>query len=269
MKISVSIVDYGKGALVKKNIYLLSKQTLAHNIDLVIVDNSENKENFLLYGDIKTYESCFSSFTLVRPQKNIGYTLATNVSIDLSSDYCFLINPDIEIEDPMLLQKCIKHLKEDEKVGLVSVKHIDDMRVTENIARKFPSLKAQVYKRLPYFKNTNIVKDYVSGASNDSNTILEADWVQSSFWGLRTDTWSKLSGLDARFFLFMNEPDFCRRLKAINLKVHYLADLTVNTDGVRCSAGGFMSIFKSRTVRIHIVDAIRYYLKSYKKKDFK
>lgn len=264
MKISVSIVDYGKGALVKKNIHLLSKQTVAQNIDLVVVDNSENEENHLLYGDIQAYENCFRSFSLVRPRKNIGYTLATNISIDLSSDYCFLINPDIEIEEPTLLQNCIKHLAEDEMVGLVSVKHIDNMGVTENIARKFPSLKAQVFKRLPYFKNKPIVRDYISDSSNDSSNILEADWVQSSFWGLRTNVWTKLTGLDNRFFLFMNEPDFCKRLKGLNLKVHYLGYLTVNTDGIRCSAGGIMSLFKSKTVRIHVVDAIKYYLKSYK-----
>lgn len=264
MKISVSIVDYGKGSSVLENIVALSKQTFSKYLSIIVVDNSEDLTNTSHYLDIEKTSENFNSISIIRPNKNVGYTLGSNISVDLSSDFCILLNPDIIIKDQNLIEKCILHFNKKKDIGLIGVKHINQEGNVENIARSYPELWSQVVKRTFFAKYSKAhIKD-ICEQVNNSNDSVEVDWVQSSFWLMRTETWIKCSGLDNRYFLFMNEPDFCRRLKTLGYKVIYDGNLIVYSDGLRCSVGSFFDFFNSKPLRIHVKDALKYYLKHLK-----
>jgi len=63
-----------------------------------------------------------------------------------------------------------------------------------------------------------------------------------------------------RFYLFMSEPDFSLRARAAGWKAFIDCESSVESDGVRASGKDLWSIFTSRPLRYHVVDAIKYYL---------
>lgn len=266
MKISISIVDYNKGARLVESLFYLSKQSLSHCVKVTIIDNSfcvENTKNYLNY--IKNLNMDVS---VCRTNKNIGYTVATNASVDLTSDYVVILNPDILLKDENTLQYCIDYLSKHNDVGLVGISQQDDEGNIELVSRKYPDLLTQIARRCGGFLSLFFKKRiemYENAHDYSSVKPIEVDWLQSSFWVMKTDVWIKLNGLQTDYFLFMAEPDFSLRLKSKGLKVVLLPDILAVSDGIRCSAGGFLSFFTSKTIRIHTIDAIRYYFKNLSK----
>jgi GT2 family glycosyltransferase len=262
MIISVSIVDYNKGQRVAESLQYLEQQSVSNMMNVSIVDNSLDFSNTLKYTSLARNLSL--NVNVFRPSKNIGYTVATNSSVDVLSDFVVILNPDILLKDEKTIENCIDYIVQHEEVGIVGVQQLDDDGNVELVSRKYPDLLTQIARRggrkLGFLFKSRI-DCYENSIVNSSNRVSEVDWLQSSFWVMRTDLWNKVGGLDTDFFLFMSEPEFSMKVKKLGLKIVFLPHITVFSDGIRCSGGGFFSVFKSKTLRIHIADAFKYYIK--------
>lgn len=263
MKIHTSIVDYRKAVKVIPTLAALLSQELDGNLQITILDNSESNANFdTLAGACRNV----ANLTLIRSRRNTGYTRATNNSVDSSADYIVLLNPDVVLEDPRTLKKAIRILQENVRVGIVGIKQINPDGSTESVARRFPDLKAQLARRLGPLAKTLFkrqISSYEYGdLSSEHDGHVEVDWVQSSFWVVRGDLWRELNGLDERFFLFMAEADFSWRANRAGYTTAIMLDTHARADGLRASGGGLLAVFRSRALRSHIKDAVKYYVKN-------
>jgi GT2 family glycosyltransferase len=217
-----------------------------------ILDNSCDEDNFntLVRGISRDRVS------LVRSKSNIGYSRGINLSVDWSADYVVLLNPDVIVSDQETWSEVISILDADESVGVVGVAQVNDDGSVAEVARRFPSLRKQVLRRL-----LKSEKEYSAIQVDNSFGVCEVDWLQSSFWVMRGEVWRALEGLDERFFLFMADPDFCLRAFRMGYKSLLYSKRKSLADGRRASSGGVGSIVFNAVLRVHIVDMIRYYIK--------
>jgi len=95
----------------------------------------------------------------------------------------------------------------------------------------------------------------------DYSKIQDVDWLQSSCVIVRRDFWEKVGGYNESYFLFMADTEMCLRAWEMGYRVVYYPEVRVYADGKRLSAGGFRMFFKSRFVRQHVKDSLRYNLK--------
>src|SRR5699024_10761026 len=144
MNISVSIVDYFKASRVCSVVDALSKQTWYKFCHVTIFDNSVDSKNSEILNGVR---SRFDKVDLVVSKKNIGYVKGTNASVDLDSDYIVLLNPDVILADPGSIESCIKCLEDDPGIGLIGMRQVDDEGNEELVARRYPSIFAQVARR--------------------------------------------------------------------------------------------------------------------------
>tara|TARA_R110001592_G_scaffold63586_2_gene194995 strand:+ start:954 stop:1763 length:810 start_codon:yes stop_codon:yes gene_type:complete len=261
MKIHVSIVDYFKAERVVASISCLGNQTLAENINVTIVDNSEDQHNFSVLVSAMNGNKMV---TLIQSHENLGYTKATNLSVDSSADYIVLLNPDIQITDSSLIEGCINCLEGDPRLGVVGVAQKTEGGEKELIARSYPKISSQLARRAPSFAGFFGAekRDYELKEVNFANEgVFVVDWVQSSFWVVKGAVWRELKGLSESYFLFMSEPDFSRRAEDIGYKTAIDCNRFVISDGVRASGVGLGAIFTSAPLRFHILDALKYYFK--------
>nr|WP_192381899.1 glycosyltransferase family 2 protein [Pseudomonas sp. PDM20]MBD9683203.1 glycosyltransferase family 2 protein [Pseudomonas sp. PDM20] len=227
---------------------------------MTVVDNSCTPKNAEMLLAITS-----SRVSIEISDSNIGYTKATNRSVNRDSEYLIIINPDIEIPETFNIQNLTSTLDSDPEIGVIGVKQVNPDNSIAPAIRRYPSLIAQISRRTP-LKNLYPFKAIVENyecSDIDWGIPTEVDWLQSSFWLMKKETWDLLGGLDTRFNIFMSDPDFCLRLKKIGLKSYYIPSQWVRADGKRASSGGILSIFKSRPLRIHLLDSIKYYLKHY------
>lgn len=262
MKISVSIVDYNKGPRLLGTLKCLDSQSISKFMDVIVIDNSPNDSNHKCYSDFA--KACSLSVKIFRPRKNIGYTVATNSSVDVLSDYVVILNPDVHLTNPSTIEYCIEYLNLNSHVGIVGIQQQDDLGKIELVSRSYPDLITQISRRGgPLLKDIfkDRIKNYENLNANTNEQPVEVDWLQSSFWVMKTSLWNSVGGLCSDYFLFMSEPEFSFKVKKLGFDIVLLPNVVAFSDGVRCSGGGFSSIFKSKTVRSHIIDASRYYLK--------
>lgn len=254
------ILDYFKAERVKKNVASLLKQQTAFDLRLVVADNSHSEQNAAILQTLKGEPKV----KVVIHPGNLGYARGNNQAAKASKgEVIFIVNPDIISPDPHTLQTMADYLIAHPEVAIVGPKQRNPDGTYEKTARRFPTLVAQLarrsfLKRFPFFQT--LVKSY-EFTEMDMETTQEVDWLQSSFWAVRKDFWDYLGGFDEYYAIFMADVEMCWQAWAKGMKVVYLADAQVEADGIRCSRGTIFSIFKSRMIRIHSIDAVKFWWK--------
>lgn len=262
-KILVSVVDYFKADSVLQLYHAFDGYHQMHDIFFSIVDNSCDVQN----GESLIRLSGYGNVSITINDKNIGYTKATNQSISNGScfepDFIIIINPDVRLSHDFNLSFAIEKLMSHAEIGILGIRQINDDGSVAPVIRRYPNLISQVIRRtflrtLPLCKRS--VQKYEAN-DLDWDKPQSVDWLQSSFWLIRKSIWDEIGPLDESFFLFMADPDYCLRAKNSGYSSFYEPSLVAYADGKRASAGGFLKIFKSRALRIHVLDALKYYLK--------
>jgi len=104
------------------------------------------------------------------------------------------------------------------------------------------------------------MKTYLQSDQNP-DTIRDVDWMCGACLLLPHALYKELGGFDERFFLFFEDCDLCRRIWEKDLRVTYLPTAVAHDNEQRLSAGGILTFFTKKTVRVHTVSALKYFWK--------
>ena len=261
-KLHVVIVDFFKAYQVNCLLsQLLSQEGI--NISCSVIDNSVSSENSNNYNSSIMGDDRVSLSIL---DVNLGYSKACNYGVrDCSNfDYLVFLNPDIEIQDDLFFVKIIENFESTGGNALYGVAQRNPDNTYEKVARKFPKISTLIFKRVPFLNRISPtqVNEYLSidcELSSDS-APQEVDWLQSSFLFTDKHTWSTLGSFNEKYYVFMADVDICVRAWKNSIRVILDRSLEVLADGKRSSQGGILGILKSKVIRIHILDAYRYFL---------
>lgn len=264
MIIKIVIVDYFKGRDVF-NLLSSLYEFYGNDISISVIDNSCDNDNFMKYAVFNCNEK-YPNISVYQSPENLGYSKACNMGAKGNWDYALFLNPDIQFTDLNCISKLVSVFYEDTQIGCVGVSQKNPDGSYEKVARKYPTIKAILAKRLPFFTNlfSNNLRFYLDSYDNDysqNKNPISVDWLQSSLLIVSRLVWDKIKGFDERFFVFMADVDFGRQCKKIGFKNILIRDLYVKADGLRSSSGGICDILSNKIVRIHIRDSIKYYLK--------
>lgn len=253
-KASAIILNTSKPLQVVKNVQSLLQQKTSFSLEIIVVDNSGKQENKNILTKLKQYTNVRIFF----PKKN-GYSYGNNVGAQhASGDILFIINPDIFLTQQNTLQQMAEYLFQSSEVALLGPKQKNPNGSLEKTARRFPTLFAQLFRRIPFLKNTHLVHEY-EFQDIHAEVIQDVDWIQSSFWAVRRDFWEEVGGFDERYFVFMADVEMCRQAHKKGKKVIFYPLVQVEADGIRCSQGNIFQLFSKKILRIHAKDALQYH----------
>ncbi|MEN5118109.1 hypothetical protein ABE488_12360 [Luteimonas sp. TWI662] len=266
MKYKVVIVNYKKD----KSVISLLRQLEVQELKPVSVFIADNSPDPTLKDTIERGDWSLSLEIKEYPE-NVGYSKGCNAGQQGVWDLIVFLNPDIEIQDRSLFLRLSEELMELGAVGCVGVSQRNPDGSFEAVARRFPTPLAVIGKRIPILRPLlrESVRKYMKSYAcefNPDGKPLEVDWLQSSFLAVPRQVWSRQGGFDERYFVFMADTEYGHRCNRNGLKSYFIPALQVEADGVRASEGGVLAIFKSKVIRIHIKDSIRYYLSLLQKK---
>jgi len=260
MKYRVVIVNYNKPDAVDNLLNELSLQSLPPD-SVCVVDNSPEAGSFVE----RRPDPYPFKFELHLFPQNIGYSQACNFGAAGGDwDWLVLLNPDIEVRDRFFFDRIISAASFDTDLGCVGVTQLNPDGSYERVARRFPSLRAILGKRVPVLRFLfsrdveSYLHTYPSEYIEDGQSI-SVDWLQSSFLLAPRRVWSALGGFDEKFFVFMADTDLGARVDQIGLRSKLYLSFRLFADGKRSSEGGVLDIFRNKIIRIHIGDAIRYF----------
>lgn len=223
-----------------------------HKKKLYIVDNSPDKrlENAL---------PGFSNVEYIFNNKNCGFGAAHNQVIDKvlgKSKYHLILNPDIYFEQNAI-PKIIDYMELHPDVGCVIPKVLYPDGSIQYLCRLLPSPLTLFARRFcPLYSKAFASKINYRYEMRFSGyeQVMDVPYISGAFMFLRNEVIKKTGKFDKRFFLYLEDVDFSRRINKYFRNV-YLPDVTIYHEHGRHS-------YKKNALLIqHIISAIKYFNK--------
>jgi GT2 family glycosyltransferase len=183
----------------------------------------------------------------VRLMRNVapkGFRANHNAAFKQCHDACFcVLNPDIRlVANPFL--RLIAEL-EQPGAGLAAPRIVDPAGHTEDSARRFPT--PGVIPR----KGAGVAARLYHEIGSE---VISPDWVAGMFMLFRSDILAELQGFDERYFLYYEDVDLCRRLRARGY------DVRVGPTVSAVRAARRESRRSLRHLRWHVASMLRYFV---------
>lgn len=262
IKATIIILDYMKAPQVVENVSSLLEQKVDFDFKIIVIDNSCDKKNAEILNRLRNYNNVKILINI----KNKGYSKAYNdIKNEIEGKYALIVNPDILWKEKKSLARLIDYMDKNQDIGILGPKQINPDGRAELTARFFPKFYLQVAKRT-FLRNLPILNKKIERSEMKSfnyDKIQNVDWLQSSCIAVQKKLWHKINGFCENYFLFMADTEICFQAWQNNYRVVYFPEVKVFADGKRLSAGGFKKFFKSRALRQHVKDSIKYRTKHF------
>lgn len=218
--ISVLIVSFNTRDLLRQCLASLGQQP---NVEIVVVDNASRD------GSADMLATEFPEVRLIRSTANLGFGNANNLAFkEATGRYLVLLNTDAYLA-PGVLDSALRRMDASPKVGMAGGRLVGTDGSWQPSARMFPSLVSElvILSGLAYRYPQSRFFGRFDRTWADPAQEAEVDWVPGAFAILRRELIDRIGLFDPRFFLYYEEVDLCRRIKAAGYKIMYWPELVI------------------------------------------
>ena len=186
----------------------------------VWVQDNDSRDN------VDRVSNLFPQVRLTKNSRNLGFARAiNNALIQGSAPYVLILNPDaIVLED--FFETVIDYLNGHDDVGVIGPRILDSDGAVQGSARLFPNLLTALFGRksllTKIFPDNPITRENILTRRSDGVTPMEVDWVSGACMVVKRKAVEDVGPMDARFFMYWEDADWCRRMWRRGWKVVYL-----------------------------------------------
>ena len=236
-RVTISIVSHRQNALVNELLGDLARHC-AEDIPIVLTENVPDAVSF-------SPGPLADRTQIIRNLQPRGFGANHNVAFAhcRTPFYC-VVNPDIRLTaDPFatLLDSLL-----DERISVAGPLVRSPAGAVEDSARRFPTVGSLTRKAF----GSRTGPEYPADRGP-----LEVDWVAGMFMLLRSEAFRAIGGFDEKYFLYYEDVDLCRRLRAVGKSALYNPAAEVVHDARRGSHKDFA------LMRRHAVSMLRFLLR--------
>jgi GT2 family glycosyltransferase len=190
--------------------------------EIVVVDNASAD------GSAAIAEEFAPRVRLLRNRENVGFGRGVNQGVQASTGALILImNPDCRLTAgalPALQAELDAHTE----CALVGPRVLDPDGTVQGSVRGDPDMLTGLFGRtgrlrrlLPWLpvSSRNVVTPAAPAAGARSVSV---DWVSGACMLVRRDRFAAVGGFDERYFLYWEDADLCRRLRARGYQIRYV-----------------------------------------------
>ena len=231
--------------------------------EIIIVDSqAESTVKNLIEEEIFKKEK--DKIKLISFSKNVGYAKLVNKGIKLANgDNILILNADILILKESV-QKMINFMKDNPQIGIIGPQLLTFSNQVQNSYFKFPTLGAILARRTFLGKLKWGKKKLDEFLMQEENSLAKkVNWVQGSAMFVRKEAIDKVGLMDERYFMYLEDTDWCRRFWKNNYEVIYLPLAKMSHYYYRASKkwNSFLDVLFNRYTRIHLISAFKYFWK--------
>lgn len=250
-KVSIVIVSYNTRDFLRACLTSISDHYPGLLYRVTVVDNASED------GTVGSVEAEFPEVRLIKNPANLGYARAVNQGIEASdSPYVLVLNPDIEVRAGSI-ENMVEFMESHSDAGIAGARLVYPDGTLQASCRTFYTLPVVLLRRTflgKLFPNAKAVRDHLM-ADWDHKTNRPVDWVIGASMMVRKEAFEKVGGMDERFFLYLEDVDWCSRMQKHGYRVYYVADAEMKHHHRRESAG----LFPDRKFMAHLFSTFRYY----------
>lgn len=173
------------------------------------------------------------SICLIASDVNLGFGAANNLALEQARGrYLVLLNSDAFFH-PGSLARAVAHMDANTATGIGGARLVSRDGAWQPSARRFHSIAcdAMVMTGLSYRYPHSRIFGAPDRTWADPATPADVDWVPGAFSILRRAALAKAGLFDPAFFLYYEEVDLCRRIKAAGYTISYWPEIVVTHIG--------------------------------------
>lgn len=256
MSLSFVLIDYWSrpeldAAVASINCYQAASE-------IVVVSNSEYSDD-----EWGQFRQALPSARCVRNPRNVGYAGGVNRGLrETTTELVAVLNPDVELLGPVdeTILRCFASRP---RLALCGPAVIDGEGALTPSCRRFygPLTLASRYTPLRATQFGRRLEDRYLMRDFDHQGYRPVDWVSGGAMFVRRSAFESVGGMDERFFLYMEDMDWCRAFWSAGWEVGYEPSVRVvhraKHAGTRRGMGGLLTLATRRMIASYV----RYFLK--------
>lgn len=257
MKLSIVILNYHSAGLVRQCLKGLKLANLGLEYETIVVDNASGD------GCLEAVAREWPAVRRVQLATNGGYAAGNNAGLKAATgEYVLILNPDIAVL-PGALEALVQFMDRNPAVGLAGPRLINPDGSLQYSSYRFPRVYLPLFRRTPLGRLSAIRRwlRHYQMEDWDHSTNQPVDWLLGACLLARRSTLAQVGLLDERYFLYVEDTDWCRRFWAKGFEVWYVAQVEIIHYHERLSAQATVGAIWKRITWIHISSWLKYFLK--------
>ena len=187
-------------------------------MEIIVVDNGSQD------GSEGEIEKAFPSIHLIANKRNMGFAKAVNQGLQKASGrYALLLNPDIQVKHGAI-EQLVSFMDVHSDVGVAGAQLLNSDGSKQNSIANFPSLATELL-------NKSLLRwlfpKKFPGKERRYSGPVEVDSVIGACMMVRRDALDQVGLLDEDYFLFLEETDWCYRMKKAGWKIYHVPQAEV------------------------------------------
>lgn len=179
--------------------------------EIIVVDNASTD------GSAEFIRTHFPDVALIESGSNLGFAAGNNLGgVQAKGHYILLLNNDTVLCSD--LWPAIAYMEEQPEVGVLGAHMMGRNREYRYSAGHFPT-PLRLMKISSLFVTSGHFR--YGNFPEENPEPISVDWVEGSFMLTRKMLWDELGGLDEGYFMYVEDIDFCKRIRQRELKVTY------------------------------------------------
>jgi hypothetical protein len=257
--VSIAINSYKNTELLRLCIESIKRNVKGVSFEVIVVDGETQESTAMMmredFPDVR-----FFSYA-----KNVGFRQLVQKGLEMSrGTHTLLLNSDIIVTEGSV-EKMHTFLKGRPDVGMVGPKLLGFNELFQESCFRFYKPITILYRRtfLGKFGFAKRHIDWFLMKEYDHIHPKEVDWLMGSAMMVSMEAVAKVGYMDTRFFMYMEDVDWCRRFWENDYKVIYYPDVQMyHYHGKGSAKGGFIySLLFNRLMWYHIASALKYFKK--------
>lgn len=196
----------------------LYKQVTSIDYEVYVVDNGS------LDGTVEAVRQRFNKAKIIANKKNLGFAAGNNIGLNqMSSRYAVLLNSDTIVLNGAF-ERLLQFMDEHPETAAVGPQLTNKDGSKQNCFHNFPSLATEIIG-LGLLKSF-FPEKYPGKRQNYKNPI-EVDAILGACMMVRHDVIKQTGFMDEGYFFFLEETDWCFRMKNLGWKVYHIPDVKI------------------------------------------
>lgn len=216
----------------------------SEGVRVIVVDNSSEDASLETVGDL--------DLTAIRLESNHGFAAGCNIGWRTGeSPYVLFVNPDARIS-PEAIERLVAVAAGDPEAGAVAPAIVHEDGTPAHSLRSFPRLRSTFAQALFLHRlfPTSSWADELIRDERAYQRRWSPDWVSGACLLVKRSVLDELEGWDERFFLFGEDIDLCRRLRAVGRTLWFEPSATcVHVGGASASTSTSLPLLTAGRLR--------------------
>jgi len=218
MDLSIIIVNWNTKDLLIKCLESVYQTIKRIEMEVFVVDNGS------IDGSIAAAKERFPKVKFIQNEMNLGFARANNQALRLAKGrYLLLINPDTQMKNGAI-ERLISFMDGHPEAGGAGAQLLNSNGSKQNSIANFPSFSTELLNKSLLrwlFPKT------FPGKERNYPEPIEVDSVIGACMIIRQDAIKQVGLMDEDYFLFLEETDWCYRIKKAGWKIYHVPQAEV------------------------------------------